>query len=97
MDIDLNISLFNFRDGGLKPDGCYDFRPLFDAYYAGPAPDLIALCFTDRWGRSKPLTWAFAQLTCSRRHRWWWRPGVNGSGEARVGASVSALCGAGAR
>jgi hypothetical protein len=91
----IDLALFNYENGGRLPDGGYDFLPLRRAFaQAEVQPALILFCFTDRRARLKPLTWGFAQLTCSRRHRGRWRSGVNGSGELRV---VAACCGAVAR
>ncbi|GAA0956058.1 hypothetical protein GCM10009558_073970 [Virgisporangium aurantiacum] len=59
MTIDLKISLFNFRNGGLRPNSGYDFRPLTETYAPAPAPDLIALCEAKFWfarGRTPFLT-----------------------------------------
>lgn len=62
---ELNVSLFNYQDGGLRPDGSFDFANLLEAFADDPVPDLIGICeakFWDRRGRT-PLLAVLKQLS----------------------------------
>lgn len=49
MTVDLNVSVFNFENGGLRPDGSYDFSGLRVAFLDDPAPDLLLLNEAKFW------------------------------------------------
>ena len=61
----LVLSTYNYQDGGLQPDGTYDFAGLVAAFTDPPVPDLIGLCEAKFWharGR-RPFHTAIKELS----------------------------------